>query len=108
MLSKLESEIQEKIVKQLTDEGWIVLKSISNNKSGFPDLQAMKFGRVVFIEVKQPGKQLSPLQVFRGQQLTEHGFEHFVFTSVNDIDKLTASTYWVQKLIKLITLKWAA
>ena len=90
MLSKLESQIQDKIVKELTEAGWIVLKSIANNKSGFPDLQCMKYGRCVFIEVKQPGKQLSQLQQFRAAQLKEHRFEHYVFTSVNDIDKITS------------------
>lgn len=88
MLSKLESEIQDKIVKDLTGSGWIVLKSISNNKSGFPDLQCIKYGRCVFIEVKQPGKSLSALQQFRAAQLKEHGFEHHVFTSANDIIKI--------------------
>ena len=88
MLSKLESEIQDKIVKDMTADGWIVLKSISNNKSGFPDLQCIKYGRCIFIEVKQQGKKLSTLQEFRGAQLKEHGFEHYVFTSANDIDKI--------------------
>lgn len=88
MLSKLESEIQDKIVKDMTADGWIVLKSISNNKSGFPDLQCIKYGRCIFIEVKQPGKKLSTLQEFRAAQLKEHGFEHYVFTSANDIDKI--------------------
>lgn len=88
MLSQLESDIQDKIVKILSGDGWIVLKSISNNKSGFPDLQCIKYGRCVFIEVKQPGKKLSQLQEFRAAQLKEHGFEHHVFTSVNDVDKI--------------------
>lgn len=90
MLPELEAKIQAKIIKQLEEDGWIVLKSIANNKSGYPDLQCLKQGRCVFIEVKRPGGSLKPLQEFRHRQLRAHGFEVHVMNTANAVEILNS------------------
>jgi hypothetical protein len=67
-----------------------VLRPISVSKSGYPDLWLLKEGRTVFIEVKQPGKQPTPLQELRHKELRAAGFQVIVATSVNCIDKITS------------------
>ena len=84
----LEKQIQAKIKKELSKQGWIVLRPLSVSKSGYPDLWALKNGRCVFIEVKQPGEKPTPLQALRHKELIGAGFQVLVMTSANCIDKI--------------------
>jgi Holliday junction resolvase len=77
----LESKIQRKIIADLQKKGWLVIKVIQSNAPGFPDLMALKEGRVIFLEVKQPGKKPRPLQLYRHEQLRKQGFEVIVATN---------------------------
>ena len=81
----LESEIQRKIIKKLTDQGWYVVKIIQTNKNGFPDLMCLKSGRTIFIEVKRPEGKPRPLQVYRMKEIMGYGFECYVMSSIHDI-----------------------
>lgn len=83
-----ESEIQLAITKHLQAKGWLVVKIIQTNLNGWPDLQAHKDGRTVFIEVKTPGKLPDDLQVYRHKKLRDQGFEVIVATDVQDIAHL--------------------
>lgn len=71
----LESKIQSGIIKKLELQGFFVIKLISTNKNGIMDLLALKNGKAIFIEVKQPTGVLSELQKLRIKQLTDLGFE---------------------------------
>jgi Holliday junction resolvase len=77
----LESKIQRKIIADLQKKGWLVIKVIQSNAPGFPDLMALKEGRAIFLEVKQPGKKPRPLQLYRHEQLRKQGFEVIVATN---------------------------
>lgn len=76
----LEQKIQSKIIKKLEVDGWLVLKLIKVSKSGYPDLIALKNGKTMFIEVKQPNGVLSEIQKYRIKELTLQGFECKVWT----------------------------
>jgi len=80
-----ESEIQSKIIKYLESEGWLVVKIIQTNKNGWPDLQAHKFGKTVFIEVKSETGKVSELQQYRLKKLQEQGFKTIIATSIKDL-----------------------
>jgi len=71
----LEKNIQTKIIKKLELQGYFVIKLISTNKNGIADIIALKDGKVIFIEVKQPNGVLSELQKLRIKQLQDLGFE---------------------------------
>ena len=71
------SRYQTKIIKEYEKQGFIVLKNIRLNKSGFPDLQCLKDGKVKFIECKEKKDILSELQKLRIDQLINEGFEAF-------------------------------
>jgi Holliday junction resolvase len=80
-----ESEIQSKIIKYLESEGWLVVKIIQTNKNGWPDLQAHKFGKTIFIEVKSETGKVSELQKYRLKKLQEQGFKTIIATSIKDL-----------------------
>lgn len=70
-----ESEIQARIIKELTKSGWMVVKILTCTANGWPDLQAHKEGRTVFIEVKAAAGKVAPLQQYRIDKLIAQGFE---------------------------------
>ena len=76
----LESKIQSGIIKKLELQGYFVIKLIATNKNGIADILALKNGKAIFIEVKQPTGVLSELQKLRIKQLTDLGFDCKVWT----------------------------
>tara|TARA_R100000655_G_scaffold60162_1_gene98587 strand:+ start:6568 stop:6816 length:249 start_codon:yes stop_codon:yes gene_type:complete len=76
-----ESEIQNKRIKELEQNGYYVIKLKLTNKNGIPDILAIPKGsNVLFSEIKKPGKKLSGLQKFRLQELERYGFRTEVYT----------------------------
>jgi len=69
-----ESKYQSKVIKRLESDGFYVLKLIRTNKSGIPDLIALKPNEVRFIEVKGTKTPVSKLQEYRIKELTKFGF----------------------------------
>ena len=70
-----EAKYQSKLIKQYEAEGYYVLKLISTNKAGIPDLVALKPDDVKFIEVKGKLTKVSPLQEYRIKELKNLGFD---------------------------------
>lgn len=84
-----EKEIEKKFVKAVTDRGGICPKLVSPGMDGMPDRMALLPGeRIIFVEVKAPGKKPRPLQVLRHRQLTEMGFEVYVLDGVEQIPSI--------------------
>ena len=79
-----EQKLQSKIIADLDKRGWIVVKTITLSKAGFPDVFAFKNGRAVFFEVKAKNGVRSKLQQYRIEQLQEQGF---TAEFVDDYDK---------------------
>ena len=76
----LESKRQAKIIAKLTQEGWLCVKLIKTSCNGIPDIMALKGGKTMFIEVKQPDGKLSELQNVRIGQLLALGFDVKIWT----------------------------
>lgn len=68
---------QKEIIKAYEKDGYLVLKTIRLNKSGFPDIISLKDGNAVFIEVKEEKDTLKPLQKKRIDELKKQGFNAF-------------------------------
>jgi len=68
---------QQKIIKEYESRGFLVIKTIRLNKSGFPDLMCLKDGKTVWIEIKEPTDTLKPLQKKRIDELIKIGFEAY-------------------------------
>ena len=70
-----EAKYQSKLIKKYEAEGYYVLKLISTNKAGIPDIVALKPDDVKFIEVKGKLTKVSPLQEYRIRELKKLGFD---------------------------------
>jgi len=79
MIGMTEQKIQAKRIKQLEAEGYFVIKLISTNKNGIPDLLALKVGSILFSEIKTSIGVLSELQKYRLKELKKYGFETEVY-----------------------------
>jgi Holliday junction resolvase len=71
------SNFQNKVKKQMQDQGYTVLKIIKLSDSGYPDLQCLKDGKTVWIECKEKNDTLKPLQKLRIDQLIAQGFNAY-------------------------------
>ena len=72
-----EQKLQSKIIADLDKRGWIVVKTITLSKNGFPDIFAFRSGITIFIEVKAPNGKRTELQKYRIEQLKSQGFTAF-------------------------------
>ena len=66
-----ESSIVASIVRHAKARGWWVMKIHGGpyQLAGIPDLLCIKDGKAAFIEVKQPGKEPTPIQLQRIHEL---------------------------------------
>jgi Holliday junction resolvase len=70
-----EQKHQNKLIQQLEKDGYYVIKLITTNRHGIPDLLALKPNEVRLIEVKAKKGKLSELQKFRIKELQQLGFK---------------------------------
>lgn len=69
-----EQQIQTKRIKELEEQGYYVIKLITTNKNGIPDLLAIPPNSdVIFSEIKKPNGKLSKLQEYRLKELKTYG-----------------------------------
>jgi Holliday junction resolvase len=75
-----EQQVQSKLIKELEDKGYYVIKLVKTNKNGIPDLIAIPMNSdVEFYEVKSDTGKLSKLQEYRIKELNKHGVKAEVF-----------------------------
>ena len=80
----LESSRQTQIKKKLQADGWIVIKLIKTSLTGIPDILALKDGKAMFVEVKQPKGVISPIQQYVIDTLRTNGFEVNIWVKHNE------------------------
>ena len=91
----LESRIENKLKLEVEKHGGMALKFVSPGMAGVPDrIVLMKSEKVVFVELKAPGKKMRPLQIKRKKQLEALGFKVYL------IDSLKAVKDFVQEMME--------
>ena len=81
-----EKSLERLLVRRVTDMGGLALKFVSPGMAGVPDrLLLLPDGKIAFVEMKAPGKEPSPLQRLRHEQLRDLGFRVYVVDSKEDI-----------------------
>lgn len=81
-----EKQIEQKLVKYVTDLGGWALKLSSPGTSGLPDrLLLMPGGIAAFVEVKAPGKKPRALQQVQMRRLKQLGFPVIVLDDSEQI-----------------------
>lgn len=88
-----EAELQTKIKDRLSKHNWLVVKLISTNWNGIPDLMCMRKGVTIFLEVKTETGVLAPLQEHRIKTLNAIGIHSRVVRSLEDIDVYCYKTF---------------
>ena len=83
----LESKIEARLKREVEDLGGLALKFTSPGMAGVPDrLVLLPKGKIYFVELKAPGKNLRPLQLKRKEQLESLGFKVYAIDSYEKID----------------------
>lgn len=83
-----ERDIEAYLRDQIKAVGGIAYKFTSPGNAGVPDrLVLLPGGRVVFVELKAPGKQSTPLQLRQQRRIQALGFQVFVIDSKAKVDE---------------------
>jgi Holliday junction resolvase-like predicted endonuclease len=74
---------QSRFIKEKEKEGYLVLKTIRLNKTGFPDIILLKKNICIFVELKEGKDTLKPLQKLRIDELRAQGFDAYCLHETN-------------------------
>lgn len=66
-----ESKLERKAKEWAEDNGWLTMKY--TGEKGYPDRIFIKEGVTVWMELKAPGRELSPMQHYRLRVLRDAG-----------------------------------
>lgn len=84
-----EARIERALVRAVERMSGLALKFTSPGFDGVPDrIVLMPGGRLAFVELKAPGKQLRVLQVKRKSQLEALGFLVYCLDGVEQIESM--------------------
>jgi Holliday junction resolvase len=88
----LENKIERRLVERAKQAGGMAIKWVAPAMAGVPDrIVFLPAGVVIFVELKAPGKQSTPLQVRIQQMLRDLGAKVYQIDSLEAVDKLIAS-----------------
>ena len=91
----LESQIEKALVARVKKHGGCAMKFVSPGMTGVPDrLVLMPGGRIWFVELKAPGRKLSPKQVKMAKWMENFGHKVWV------IDNQEKITVFLQEVLK--------
>lgn len=87
MILLLESIIEKRLKKEIELIGGKALKFVSPGVSGVPDrIVLLPHGKIVFVELKAPGKKLRALQEYRAKELRNLGFRVECIDSIEGVE----------------------
>lgn len=82
-----ENRVERRLKTQIEKIGGRALKFISPGVTGVPDrIVLLPGGRIIFVELKAPGKKLRKIQEYRAKELRALGFEVKCLDTVEKID----------------------
>lgn len=83
-----ESSIEARLVKEVEKLGGLCWKFVSPGVAGVPDrLVLLPKGKIVFVELKAPGKKARALQEYRHKQLRKLGFKVEIIDSIEGVKR---------------------
>ena len=82
-----EKDIERKLKMAVKNKGGLAPKFVSPGLDGMPDrLILLPKGKIAFVELKAPGKEMRELQKHRKRQLEKLGFLVFCIDSPEQIE----------------------
>ena len=85
-----ESDIQSKVIKFIEAQGGYVVKIVSASKAGKADLIVCHRGLFIAIEMKKPGEDPEPLQIYNKKKVRKAGGVSIIARSVDDVRECLA------------------
>lgn len=83
----LEKQIEKRLKERVESIGGKALKFVCPGYNGVPDrLIFMPGGRIYLVELKAPGKKLTPLQQKRKHEFERLGFRYYVIDSYEAVE----------------------
>lgn len=83
-----EASIERRLSRKVKAAGGKALKFTSPGWAGAPDrLVLLPGGKIIFVELKAPGKRPRPLQLKRHEELRQLGFHVEVIDSPEGVDE---------------------
>lgn len=83
-----EASIERRLSRKVKAAGGLALKFTSPGWAGAPDrLVLLPGGKIVFVELKAPGRKPRPIQLKRHEELRALGFEVEVIDSPEGVDE---------------------
>lgn len=93
-----EKEIETYFRKQVRAAGGRAYKFVSPGNAGVPDrIVLFPGGRIVFVELKAPGKKRTALQEAQCNKISKLGFEVLVIDNKETVDKFIQKQMGVAK-----------
>lgn len=83
-----EHHIEQALKHGVEAAGGICWKLVSPGTTGVPDRICIMSGRIVFVELKAPGRQPRPIQHRRMKQLKDHGMTVLVVDSLAGVEEV--------------------
>ncbi|WP_303015386.1 VRR-NUC domain-containing protein [Holdemania massiliensis] len=87
----LEAELEKRLVDKVTNLGGLAWKFTSQGTIGVPDRIIMFCGKIFFVEMKAPGKDLREIQQWRKHQLEREGFTVLRLRTKEEVDEFVDS-----------------
>lgn len=89
-----ESEIEKYLVRMVRKNKGLAPKWVAPGQRGVPDrIVILPNGKTVFVEMKAPGKKLSPLQVKWSKTLSEMGHICYVIDTKSGVDNFIQEVF---------------
>ena len=83
-----ETVVEQALTSAVHAAGGLCWKFTSPGTAGVPDRICIHHGRVIFVELKAPGRLPRPIQRRRIQQLKEHGVDAVVVDNIDAIQEV--------------------
>ena len=88
-----ETDVQAPIIDYLKFLGAWVVKTITTNKGGTPDILACLHGKFIAIEVKDKGKKATPLQKAQIRRIIKAGGIAFETDNVEKAKRILSENF---------------
>ncbi len=90
MVKILEKHVRKQVQDYLKWQGWLVLYHLQGLGcyKGLSDLQALRGGRCIFVEIKSPTGRQSEVQKHFQALVEDSGFEYILARGIEDVEHL--------------------
>lgn len=83
----IERDIENYLKAQINSINGLTFKFSSPGNAGVPDRIVIHKSKVVFVELKAPGKKVRKLQQYQIDKIRKHGIDVVVIDSIKGVDE---------------------